>query len=61
MPDTPKKILAQFNFDEKYINWEQAKIFGYFPKNIHAVKSELLFPRIDIEKELAELDKINHI
>ncbi len=60
MPDTPKKILAQFNFDEKYINWPQAKNFALLPKNIQAVKSELLFPRIDIEKELTELEQINH-
>lgn len=61
MPSTPKKILAQFDFDEKYINWDEVKKFGVLPKNISTVKSELLFPRIDIQKELERLEKINHI
>lgn len=61
MPSTPKKILAQFNLDESYINLQDAKKFGVLSKNIHAIKSELLFPRIDIDKELEELEKINHL
>ena len=55
MPSTPQKILAQFNFDTQYINWEDAKKFGVLPKNIRAIKSDLLFPRIDMEKELNEI------
>lgn len=55
MPSTPQKILAQFNFDAQYINWDDAKKFGVLPKNIRAIKSDLLFPRIDMEKELNEI------
>ena len=61
MPSTPEKIFAQFNLSDykKYINLDDAKKFCVLPKNICAIKSELLFPRIDIKQELLELEKIN--
>ena len=59
MPETPKKILSQFNLDIKYINFDLASKFGVTEKNIKAIKSDLLFPRIDLEKELSALENIN--
>lgn len=58
MPNTPKKILEQFNLDENYINFNSLNKFAVCPKNIKVSKADLLFLRIDTEKELAELEKI---
>lgn len=36
--------------------WQSADIFGLLPKVVTVFKGDALFPRIDIEKELAELE-----
>ncbi|MBQ9491312.1 MAG: methionine--tRNA ligase [Firmicutes bacterium] len=59
MPNTPKKILEQFYLDESYINFDTVDKFGVCDKNIRARKSDLLFVRINIEKELEEIKKLN--
>lgn len=59
MPNTPKKILEQFYLDESYINFVAVDKFGVCDKNIRAKKSDLLFVRINIEKELEEIKKLN--
>ena len=59
MPNTPKKILEQFYLDESYINFDTVDKFGICNKNIRAKKSDLLFVRINIEKELEEIKKLN--
>ena len=59
MPNTPKKILEQFYLDESYINFVAVDKFGVCDKNIKARKSDLLFVRINIEKELEEIKKLN--
>ena len=59
MPNTPKKILEQFYLDESYINFAAVDKFGICNKNIRAKKSDLLFVRINIEKELEEIKKLN--
>ena len=59
MPNTPKKILEQFYLDESYINFAAVDKFGICNKNIKARKSDLLFVRINIEKELEEIKNLN--
>ena len=59
MPETPERILSQFGLSIKYINFDLANKFGATEKNIKAIKSDLLFPRIDLEKELSALENLN--
>ena len=55
MPDTSSKILAQIGADEQNSTWNSSSEFGKLSSCTTVLKSENLFPRIDIKKELAEL------
>ncbi|NLM09946.1 MAG: methionine--tRNA ligase [Clostridiaceae bacterium] len=59
MPDTPQKIWDQFGISEDMRFWESAKTWGLYSADKAVAEKEPLFPRIDIEKELAELEKMN--
>ncbi len=52
MPNTTPKILQQIGCEE--LGWDSAKTFG-LAKNVTVQKGEVLFPRIDMEKELERL------
>ncbi len=53
MPNTSVSIQNQLNITNKQIlTWESTKTFGLLDKQIAVSKCEVLFPRIDIEKEL---------
>jgi len=56
MPKTVAPLRAQLNIEKQ--NWDDAKTFGLLPKEVKITKGEVLFPRIDIKKELEE-NKIN--
>ena len=56
MPNTPAKIREQLNIDD-HIDWESAKKFGLLPRRVKISKGDVLFPRLDVEKEKAELMK----
>lgn len=59
MPNTSKAIFSQLCItDESLKTWESAKEFGKMPKQVKVKKEDAIFPRIDIEKELKELDDI---
>jgi methionyl-tRNA synthetase len=56
MPNTTPAIQSQLNMtDSAILDWESAKTFGLLPKEISISKGAILFPRLDIKKELAEL------
>lgn len=58
MTDAPKAIFSQFGFDETETTWESTKIFGS-GKPLHQVSQQQpLFPRLDVEKELAALSEL---
>ena len=58
MPNTPKKIWEQLNICDKNVTgWEMAKEWGLYPTNTKVQKGEIIFPRIDIKKELEEIEK----
>jgi methionyl-tRNA synthetase len=66
MPETPEKIWNQLGLvvngslsDVSLVNWESAKSWGLYPQGISVIKGEVIFPRIDIKKELEELEKMN--
>ena len=56
IPDTAKKIQAQIGADEGNTTWESAGSFGGSRADVTVTRGENLFPRIDLEKELAELE-----
>lgn len=60
MGATTSKIWIQLGIDEgQATNWEDASSFGKIPTGIKVRKGEVLFPRLDVEKEIEELEKIN--
>ncbi|MCL2057407.1 MAG: methionine--tRNA ligase [Oscillospiraceae bacterium] len=58
LPETAPKIFAQIGADAQLQTWESAKSWGLLPQDVTVKKGEPLFPRIDLEKELAELEEI---
>ena len=56
MPDTVVKIFDQIGAPEEARAYETADEFGVLPANVTVHRGETLFPRIDIQKELAELE-----
>ncbi len=56
IPSTPEKIWAQYNMESNLVEWEMAKKWGLLPFELKVEKGESLFPRIDMKKELAELE-----
>lgn len=62
MPTTSPKIFAQIGVDSNdtdLTGWDSAEKFGLLSPTVTVNKGEALFPRIDLEKELVELEKIN--
>lgn len=60
MPETPQKIWDQFGISEDMRSWESAKTWGVYASGKAVEEKEPLFPRIDLEKEMAELAKMNN-
>ena len=58
MPETADKIFARIGADETCRTWDNAAVWGVLPKEATVVKGDALFPRIDEEKALEELDAL---
>ena len=56
LPHTAPKIQAQLGAPADVLSWEQAGEWGLLPAGFSVQKGEIIFPRIDIAKELAELE-----
>lgn len=56
LPHTAPKIQAQLGAPAAVLSWEQAGEWGLLPDGFSVQKGEIIFPRIDIAKELAELE-----
>ena len=59
MPNTAPAIYEQIGATEANTKWEDAAVEKMLPADVTVTKGPVLFPRIDIEKELAELDAMN--
>jgi methionyl-tRNA synthetase len=59
MPASCDKIFAQIGAAAEDVTWDKAAAFGVLPATVTVHKGEALFPRIDMEKELKELEKMN--
>ena len=58
MPATMPKALEQIGACEKCAAYENADKFGVLPLDVTVKKGEALFPRIDVDKEIEELNAI---
>ncbi len=57
MPDSCEKLFAQTGADENCRSWDSAAHWGVLPETAAVTKGENLFPRVDMEKALAELEQ----
>ena len=58
MPTTMPKALEQIGACEKCASYDNADKFGVLPLDVTVKKGEALFPRIDVDKEIEELNSI---
>ncbi len=58
MPTAMPKVWEQIGASAEDVTYENAAKFGVLPKNVTVHKGEMLFPRIDAEKEIEELNQI---
>jgi methionyl-tRNA synthetase len=59
MPQTPEKIWEQIGIERGiFTAWETIHAWGTLPRTVQAKKGINIFPRIDKEKELAELEAL---
>ena len=57
MPETMPKIWEQTGVSAEDAVYEKTSEFGVLPKNVTVHKGEIIFPRIDVDKEIEELNK----
>ncbi|HWQ58815.1 MAG TPA: methionine--tRNA ligase [Clostridia bacterium] len=56
MPESCEKAFAQIGASKELTAWDKAGVWGVLPSDAKVYKGEALFPRIDLKKELAELE-----
>ena len=58
MPKTMPKVWDQIGAEKSATEYDTLGKFGVLPANVTVHKGEALFPRIDVEKEIDELNKL---
>ena len=58
MPSTMPKIWEQIGASKDCTTYENAGTFGVLDKNVTVKRGEVIFPRIDVQKEIDELNAI---
>ena len=58
MPESTVKAADQIGVPEELRTWDAAGGWGALPADVTVHKGDTLFPRIDMDKELAELEKL---
>ena len=58
IPDSAARALVQIGASDDGASWDNAAVWGVLPAQTAVKRGETLFPRIDMEKELAELEKL---
>ena len=58
MPTTMPKVWEQIGAAESDITYENAGKFGVLPADVTVHRGEIIFPRIDVDKEIEELNKV---
>ena len=57
MPESMAKLFDQLGADEGCRTWDSAAVWGSLNATVTVTKGENLFPRIDMDKALAELEE----
>ena len=60
MPESCDKLFAQIGAPAQAQTWESVLEWGAMPVGVAVTKGENLFPRIDMKKELEELEAMKH-
>ena len=58
MPTVMPKVWEQIGASAADVEYEKLGVFGVLPENVTVHKGEILFPRIDVDKEIEELNAI---
>ena len=58
IPDSCEKAFAQIGATAEQTTWDNAAVWGVLPADVTVQKGETLFPRIDMAKELTELEAL---
>ena len=58
MPSTMPKVWGQIGASADDVTYENAGKFGVLPADVTVHRGEILFPRIDVDKEIDELNKL---
>ena len=56
MPESCEKLFAQIGAPAEAQTWDAAAVWGALPETAAVTKGENLFPRLDLDKALAELE-----
>lgn len=59
MPTTMPSIWEQIGASKEDVSYENAAKFGVLPLDVTVKKGEVLFPRIDVDKEIEELNALS--
>jgi len=59
IPESCEKIFEQLGASKELRTWDSAQSFGAMALNTAVNKGDAVFPRIDMEKELKELEALN--
>ena len=58
MPSTMPEVWKQIGASEADVAYDKLSVFGVLPENVTVCKGAILFPRIDVDKEIEELNSI---
>ncbi len=58
MPTTMPVVWQQIGANKNDVTYENTAKFGVLPKTVTVHKGEIIFPRIDVDKEIDELNKL---
>lgn len=58
MPTDMPKVWAQTGVSADMVTWENACKFGVLPADTTVTKGDIIFPRIDVNKEIEELNAL---
>lgn len=59
--ETPQKIQEQIGVSGDLVNWDSASTWGLYPAGAAVKKGDIIFPRIDLKKEMEELEKLTPV
>ncbi len=59
MPHDMPEVFKRIGANEDVTSWQSASTYGLLKADVTVVKGDVMYPRIDVDKELAELDSLS--